>query len=205
MNPIPILVTQNVTVAEHGERRDALDHRWAHFLTICGLLPVLVPNHPESARRLRGAFPDAGLLLTGGNDLVPYGGGAPERDATEVLLLTASLNRRTPILGVCRGMQVLQHYYGVALSRVPGHVAVEHPIAFRGTQRVVNSFHHWAAYNSLGPLEVWGRAADGVVEAVGSRELRLAGIMWHPERMPVPDGRDMALFRNHLAGAACAR
>jgi putative glutamine amidotransferase len=205
MNATPILITQNVTVGEHGERRDALDHRWAHFLAICGLLPVPVPNHPEAARGLRATFPDAGLLLTGGNDLVPYGGSAPERDATERLLLTASLNRRTPILGVCRGMQLLQHYYGVALTRVPGHVAVEHEITVRGAPRVVNSYHRWAAHHCVAPLEIWGSAADGVVEAIGSRELRLAGIMWHPERTAIPDARDTTLFRNHFAGAACAR
>ena len=48
------------------------------------------------------------MVLTGGNDLAALGGDAPERDATENALLDAAESRRLPVIGVCRGMQVIQ-------------------------------------------------------------------------------------------------
>ncbi|WP_433194508.1 gamma-glutamyl-gamma-aminobutyrate hydrolase family protein [Nocardia sp. CA-107356] len=203
---IPVLTTQMVTIDEQrGERRDTLDHRWTEFLTRCGLVPIAVPNHPEAAAHLLTAIPTAGVLLTGGNDLSAYGGTAPERDATERLLVTEALRRHRGVLGVCRGMQMLQHHFGVSLARVPKHAGVDHEIEFLGKARIVNSYHRWAARDSADPLDVWARAADGVVESVGSHELRVAGIMWHPERVTVPDPHDIALFRDLFASVPCAR
>jgi N5-(cytidine 5'-diphosphoramidyl)-L-glutamine hydrolase len=201
----PVLVTQNVVVDDaRRERRDALDQAWAGFLAGCGLLAIPVPNH-QSALAMIASADIAGLLLTGGNDLAVYGGPAPERDAVEEGMVSGALERRLPVLGVCRGMQVLQHRFGVGLDLVGGHVACEHPIAGDDGPRVVNSFHRWAARTSCGPLRVTARAADGVVEAVAAPELRLLGIMWHPERTRVADPLDVALFRQHFASTPCAR
>ncbi|MEV4237150.1 gamma-glutamyl-gamma-aminobutyrate hydrolase family protein [Nocardia sp. NPDC049737] len=203
---IPVLTTQMVTVDERrGERRDTLDHRWAEFLIACGLVPIAVPNNPTAAGHLLITVPTAGVLLTGGNDLTAYGGTAPERDATERLLLTSALRQHRSVLGVCRGMQMLQHHFGVSLARVSQHAGVDHDIDVQGTPRRVNSYHRWAACDSAEPLDVWARAADGVVESVGSHELRVAGIMWHPERVTVPDPHDIALFCDLFASAPCAR
>lgn len=81
---IPIAVSQRVDChPDRGERRDALDQRWPHFLAACGLLPVVLPNRPELGVPLLDRTAPAGLLLTGGNDLAVMGGDAPERDETE--------------------------------------------------------------------------------------------------------------------------
>jgi len=202
----PILISQNVTEdPQSGERRDSLDHRWSTFLAMCGLLPVPVPNHCATARQLLTTVPAAGVLLSGGVDLAAYGGHAPERDEVEELLITWALHRQIPILGVCRGMQMLLHHYNADLVRVQDHTAVEHDIDVDGTRRTVNSYHQWAVRECPAPLQVRARAQDGVVEAVDSRELRLAGIMWHPERVTEPTGPDLTLFRNHFTSASCAR
>ncbi|MGI5155433.1 gamma-glutamyl-gamma-aminobutyrate hydrolase family protein [Microbispora sp. CA-102843] len=201
----PVLVTMNVVVdAARHERRDTLDQAWADFLAACDLLPVPVPNRPAAVEliELAGA---GGVLLTGGNDLAAYGGTAPERDAAEEALVAAALERRLPVLGVCRGMQLLLHRFGAGLEPVDGHVSTEHTIETDEGPRIVNSFHRWAARESAGPLRVTARAADGVIEAVAAPELRLTGIMWHPERRAVADARDTALFHETFAGGQCAR
>jgi gamma-glutamyl-gamma-aminobutyrate hydrolase PuuD len=201
----PVLVTQNVIVDDaRRERRDTLDQAWTDFLVGCGLLPVPVPNHIAAMALITVAHV-GGVLMTGGNDLAAYGGAAPERDAIEERLVDAALKRGLPVLGVCRGMQFLLHRFGAELERVDGHVATEHSIDTDGGPRIVNSFHRWGARSSSGPLKVMARAADGVVEAVAAPELRLAGIMWHPERAAVADARDVAMFRDHFGGAACVR
>jgi len=187
---IPVAVTQRVVLdPAHGERRDALDQRWAPFLAACGLLPVPVPNEPELAVALAGRAGAAGVLLTGGNDI----GTAPERDETERRLVAWAEARGLPVLGVCRGMQMLLSLAGVPLEPVGGHVGVRHAIRLGGEPVEVNSYHGLGARAVAGELEAWGVAGDGVVEAVRHRGRPTVGIMWHPEREAPFRGIDIDL------------
>jgi len=136
-----------------------------------------------------------GLVLTGGNDLAALGGDAPERDAVENALLDLAERRRLPALGVCRGMQVIQQRYGIPLRRVEGHVAQRQVIQIEGERKEVNSFHHFAAFDSRPPLEVWAVADDGVVKAIRHSAEPIMGIMWHPERSTPFSPADVVLFR----------
>jgi gamma-glutamyl-gamma-aminobutyrate hydrolase PuuD len=191
-----IVITQRVAVIPHyGERRDCLDQAWARFAGECGLLPLAMPNVPAVALSLFQNAEVAGLLLTGGNDLVSLGGDAPERDVTENALMDAAESRRIPILGVCRGMQVIQQRHSVPLVRVEGHVTPSQIIQINSEPMEVNSYHHFAAHESRPPLEVWAVAADGVVKAVRHSSRPITGIMWHPERNTPFSGSDIALFR----------
>ncbi len=191
-----VVVTQRVSVAAgHGERRDCLDQGWPRFLAGCGLLPRPVPNVPEVALALCGADDIAGLLLTGGNDLVSVGGDAPERDEVEEMLLQSAEQRGLPVLGVCRGMQLIQQHWGVPLRRVAGHVTKHQTIRIEGQPAAVNSYHCFAAFESKPPLEIWAVADDGVIKAVRHSSRTIVGIMWHPERNAPPAATDVALFR----------
>ena len=202
-----IAVSQRVDIhPERDERRDALDQSWPRFLEACGFVAVPVPNRPELARRLLHHAAIAGIVLTGGNDLVAYGGNAPERDETEGLLIEEAAVRGLPVVGVCRGMQFLQHSYGVRLRHVDGHVAPRHPIVLTGESVEVNSYHSWGTHETVPGLEVLARADDGVVEAVADKSGCRFGMMWHPERVREPAARDIALFRQWLGsrkGRAC--
>jgi gamma-glutamyl-gamma-aminobutyrate hydrolase PuuD len=192
-----IAITQRVAVVPgYGERRDCLDQAWPRFLAACGLLPVIVPNIPELALALCAEDEVDGLVLTGGNDLVSLGGDAPERDATENALVDMAEAKGLPVLGVCRGMQVLQQRSGVRLTRVEGHVLQRQVIDVEGTPVEVNSYHGFGARESQPPLEVWAVAEDGVVKAVRHSTRRSIGIMWHPERRQPFAAADMALFRD---------
>lgn len=193
-----IAVTQRVTVVpEYGERRDAADQAWTRFLDLCGLTPVFVPNVRAVAERLVTALPVRGLLLTGGNDLSEYGGDAPERDDTERGLIDLALRRQLPVVGVCRGMQVLQTRCGVPLARVEDHVTAEHPIIVNdAVPDQVNSYHRWGSTLPGDDFTVWARAADGVVEGIRHNSAPMVGLMWHPERCQQPRSSDITLFRS---------
>ncbi len=196
-----IAITQRVVVdSVTGERRDALDQCWTTFLQACGLTPLLIPNHVDTARQLMQLEGVAGVLLTGGNDLAAYGGDAPERDATEREMIDFAGRLQRPVLGVCRGMQVLQHAAGVKLERVAGHVRVRHSLSLAGETTCVNSFHNWGATTTVPGLEIVARAADGVVEAVIDRQRQQAGVMWHPEREAPFDPRDIRIVQQFLGG-----
>jgi putative glutamine amidotransferase len=191
-----VAITQRVSVVPaYGERRDCLDQAWTKFLAACGLLPVLLPNVTEAALALCEGAGIGGLVLTGGNDLAALGGDAPERDAVENALLDLAERRRLPALGVCRGMQVIQQRYGIPLRRVEGHVAQRQVIQIEGERKEVNSFHHFAAFDSRPPLEVWAVADDGVVKAIRHSAEPIMGIMWHPERSTPFSPADVVLFR----------
>ena len=87
------------------------------------MLPIAVPNDPETAVAICRQAGAQGVLFTGGNDLVSLGGDAPERDATETRLLAFADAANLPAIGVCRGMQLVQAHFGVPLRPVDGHVA----------------------------------------------------------------------------------
>lgn len=194
-----ILVTQRVDeIGDYAERRDALDQRWVELILQAGLQPVLVPN----SRRWLDAFLARegfeGLLLTGGNSLVGCGGTAPERDEVEKQLLHFALEHNVPVLGVCRGMQVIMDHYGAELVPVKGHVAAEKVIDIDGKATVVNSYHDWGSTAAPKELEAWARTTDGVIKAVRHRSLPVCGIMWHPERLSPFRDDDIALLQSVL-------
>jgi putative glutamine amidotransferase len=195
-----VAITQRVSVVPaYGERRDCLDQAWTRFLSACGLLPVLLPNVAEAALGLCQQAGITGLVLTGGNDLAGLGGDAPERDAVENALLDSAERRGLPVLGVCRGMQMIQQRFAIPLRRVEGHVAQHMVIRIDGEPREVNSYHNFAALDSRPPLDVWAVAADGVVKAIRHSALPITGIMWHPERSAPFSSADVALFRQVFA------
>ncbi len=200
-----IAVTQRVDLVEsYDERRDAIDQRWTDFLLTLDLLPVFIPNDLAYAKRLTRDFPPDGVLFTGGNSLCRYGGRAPERDEMEHFLLKWSMGREIPVLGVCRGMQVIQDYHGIPLEPVSGHVATRHPLQSTGEGRLapvmnqmsdVNAYHELGANTTTGDLITVAKAPDGVVMAVEHKTKPVFGVMWHPEREEPFRKEDQGLFR----------
>jgi N5-(cytidine 5'-diphosphoramidyl)-L-glutamine hydrolase len=192
-----IAVTQRVEIVPgYGERRDALDQRWTDFLRQAGLSPLLIPNNVASLPGMLEELPLSGVLLTGGGDLAQYGGQMPERDAVESALIRFAIERDLPLLGVCRGMQAVQHHFGVPLEPVSGHVAKEQTVIVEGRPQAVNSYHNFGARTTMPDLEVWGVAEDGVIEAVRHRRHAILGVMWHPERLSPFRAADIEMFRN---------
>jgi gamma-glutamyl-gamma-aminobutyrate hydrolase PuuD len=192
-----VAITQRVAIEpSHGERRDCLDQAWSRFLLACELCPVPTPNNEAAARALCARVEIGGILLTGGNDLVAYGGDAPERDQTECALLDFAEQHDIPVIGVCRGMQMIQHRFGVKLQPVEGHVTPRQRVHINGRLEEVNSYHNFAAFRTCPELQPWAFAEDGAIEGLRTADDRLVGIMWHPERMPAVAAADVALFRS---------
>lgn len=197
---IRIGITQRATGPDaFGERRTALDMRWPTFLARCGLAAVPLPNDPGLAVSLAEAVPLAGLVLSGGEDLAAYGGSAPERDATERALLAWALHGGLPVLGVCRGMQLIADHFGAELCQVAGHVAARHQVQVGQVSRMVTCYHRWAARELPDALVATARRGE-VVEALRLRTANVHAIMWHPEREERPNEADLALFRSVFGG-----
>lgn len=189
-----ILVSQRVEIIKnYDERRDCLDQRWCGFLLRCGLLPVPVMNCGQDMEALYDLAAPAGILLTGGNDLTAYGGDAPERDETECSLIELGIKHDIPVMGVCRGMQMIADHFGGKLRAVSGHVARRHMLS--GIMvREVNSYHNLAVAEVPENFEVLARTEDGVVEAIRHTHRRVMAVMWHPERETPYQAGDITLF-----------
>ncbi|WP_448567960.1 gamma-glutamyl-gamma-aminobutyrate hydrolase family protein [Thalassotalea ganghwensis] len=194
MKLIGITPRVEINKAYH-ERRDALDQQWFNFLYQCGYLVMVLPNAPAMIGEYLKHVPIHGIILSGGNSLTCYGGDAPERDSTDAFLIEYAIEKHLPVLGVCRGMQSILHYFGSQHSSVTGHVTKTMTINIDGERRSVNSYHNLGCYDAAPPLVVDGKANDGVIKAIHHPDLAIHGIMWHPERNQPFEQQDIELIK----------
>ena len=184
-----VFFTQRVEVIEsYGERRDCADQRISEFISACGFVPVPIPNNVAIIRQALDIEKDliSGIVLTGGNSIVKYGGNAPERDETDRFLIKYALDNNVPLYGFCRGMQSILDYFGNELVNVEGHVATRHVISGVGKSIEVNSYHNQACIRlEDDSLNVEMSADDGVIEMIKHKSKPILGTMWHPEREKV--------------------
>ncbi|UFS72435.1 gamma-glutamyl-gamma-aminobutyrate hydrolase family protein [Geomonas sp. RF6] len=201
-----IALTQRlVEVAEYPETRDALDLRWGPLCHELGVLPVILPTGYDFLPYFEKIGID-GVVLTGGNDLSCCSGSplSARRDDFEKRLLACAIERGVPVVGICRGMQLIGDYFGASLQRVAGHtggarhgLTVDEESRYGGLLRElgpVNSYHSYALTDVPEPLLVVARSEDGVVEAVQHRELPVFGQMWHSEREGAAQPAELALL-----------
>lgn len=185
-------ITQRVVEHEgYKERRDALAQDWARFLFAAGIVYVPLPNNENMARELLQRLPFQGFILSGGNDI----GDAKERDATEQAVLEYSVSSKSPVVGVCRGMQMMNYFEGGILEKINGHIGTRHDLVYRGQSVNVNSYHALGFTDPSKAFDVTARAQDGVTEAMTHKKYNWHGIMWHPEREHVAQAIDVALFK----------
>ncbi|NCB31745.1 MAG: gamma-glutamyl-gamma-aminobutyrate hydrolase family protein [Clostridia bacterium] len=185
-----------------------------------------------------------GLLLAGGNDISPalfdqapvegLGDVNPLRDQAEMRLLNWAIAHLLPVLGICRGVQMMNVALGGTLyqdlpsqyrtpndcppmqhvQRQPGQYT-SHTVCIDessplgqmiGRKEIwVNSFHHQAAQNVKQPAHACAWAPDGVIESIYLPDHPFfVGVQWHPERMFATDEPSKALF-DGLIAAACTR
>jgi gamma-glutamyl-gamma-aminobutyrate hydrolase PuuD len=209
--------------------------RWSYWDTEAALIPndyvraveeaggrpLLVPPSEVGVEETLDAV--QGLVFSGGSDLDPEHYGAdthpetfgvhPERDRAELELLKAALDRDMPVLGICRGIQVLNVARGGGLHQhlpeIVGHeghkhnppgVYIDHEVEIEpetrlaeilGARHAVKSHHH-QGLDAVGKgLRIAAHAEDGSIEAVEDPSQRFAlGVLWHPEA-----GDDVKLFR----------
>jgi putative glutamine amidotransferase len=216
-----------------------MNQTYIRVLENLGALPVMIPLQ-MSEQTLQGIFQRLdGMFLPGGEDLDPsaYGQerhpqlGAPdkERDRTELLLAHWALAEGMPLLGVCRGIQVINVVCGGTLYQdlhsqrpdlakhdyfPPSHerYRVSHQVIIEpdsrlaralGSQHEVNSMHHQGIADLGAGLRVVARAEDGLAEAVEMPTLPfVVGVQWHPEELAKTDQHSSSLFAEFLRAAA---
>lgn len=214
-------------------------------ITEAGGTPVMLPltEDPDVIRQLV-ALCD-GFLVTGGQDVAPemYGETAspeylamnpelsPELDRMEALLIPEIIATDTPMLGICRGVQILNAVLGGTMwhdlpTELPSDVEHHMPnppydllghevdlvpgtpladlmeASGEGRRIAVNSYHHQAVREVADELAVMAKADDGVIEALYRPESRFCwGVQWHPEFLHKVDARSRMIFKAFVDAA----
>jgi putative glutamine amidotransferase len=154
-----------------------------------------------------------GLIFSGGNSLTQFENKSLKskklsetRDQFEFKLLKIAIKVQCPILGVCRGMQLINTYFNGSGTKVNGHISTRHAIFETTNQKIklnhddVNSFHNDAIpFDGLGSdLLPLAKDADGNIEALYHNRYKILGIMWHPEREKPVKKADLDLMQRHF-------
>lgn len=194
-----VAISQRVDrIDNYGETRDALDEQWHKLFWKMNAALIPIPNFAESLPSILGSLRPEAIVLSGGNNPVPYGGTAPQRDQVDMMLIEYAVRHSVPLLGVCRGMQSIALYFGCSLKRVEGHVATKHEVIGE-VKRVVNSYHSYAIDRPSEEIGVTAQTKSGDIEAIQHRHYRVCGIMWHPERVDGFNTDDISLMAKKLA------
>ena len=224
------------TLLDPHTELEALNPSYIRGVRRAGGVPLIVP-HPDPDE-LEAVLPlvDA-VVITGGQDMDPsvYGaendssrGVIRESDDADVALFSAAVSAGLPILGICRGIQVVNVAMGgdllqeVQVEGDPNHptyaemtapMTHRHPVEVEADSRLshiygsrsisVNSLHHQAVGRVADGLRTVATSPDGVIEAVESEELQLLAVQWHPELLDPADGAP--LFTDLVARASQAR
>lgn len=204
-------ITQRVDlIADYEETRDSLDQRWSELIEFLGAKALPIPNKIKDINLWLDEMRCDGFILSGGNDLSSLSNSKNisfERDKTEFALLQYANDQSIPVLGVCRGFQIMNVFFGGKLKQISGHVAKPHVIKFcldksdNWSSRKVNSFHEWGiSKNNLAKdLVACAYDENAYVEAAIHKKLNWLGMMWHPERNEIFEELDLDIIKKLFA------
>lgn len=204
-----IAISQRNDENKHGVRIDSLENSYINYFEKLSVRFLVIPNSSEDISYYFENFPISAVILSGGGDLDPklYGGKRDSniaiseiRDKTEKKMLELAIEKKLPVLGICRGMQFINVFFDGKLinyikdniSEKIKHVRANHLVRITdkktaklvGEEFEVNSYNNHGVTSDTLSKELNGFAVceDGVIEGIYHPSLPIAGIQWHPER-----------------------
>lgn len=201
-----LVLSQKVIMDRHGQANDSLEQAIGLFFRRLGANIFPVPNSLADAGFWMTQIPFDALILSGGGDITPHAhengdkvtfNNSFDRDRVEFALLKIALDKRKPIIGICRGMHQLNYYFGgkitanVHSSTAERKLGVPHLVSYVNSNRpfvgsfTVNHFHNHGITESQvsSEMEILIMDTDtGVVEAINNHKHSILGVQWHPER-----------------------
>ncbi|MEG0687418.1 MAG: gamma-glutamyl-gamma-aminobutyrate hydrolase family protein [Hungatella sp.] len=215
---------------------------YLHAIAKAGAIPVLLPLEAAKEDLVQLVDTFDGFIFTGGPDIHPFyfgeetqgscGNASEARDTLELALLPLVMAAGKPILGICRGLQLINvalggtlyqdlpsqfkedvptaHTQPFAYTLPAHHVTVAEGTLLAGiaaaSEISVNSIHHQAIKDLAPGLTASGYAPNGLIEAAEKSDYPyLLGVQWHPEYLRDKDACSARLFQSFLDHCAAAR
>ena len=179
-------------IEKYAEKRDCISHDWINFLQKIDCIPILIPNNLHNVENYITDLNLDAIILSGGDNI----GDFPDRDQTEKNLIQFGIKNNIPVFGVCRGMQIINHFFDGTITKNSSNNHVGEPPEIKilsdklstklNSQLIkVNSFHNNIIMDeNIGKnLAVFARTVnDNTIEGIFHNEYKILGVMWHPER-----------------------
>ena len=200
-----IAITQRLIVhKDYPEIREALDINWSLLLFQIGFLPIAIPYEIDFRQYFENNKID-GILLTGGNDLskISPNSLSKKRDKLEKEIIQFGIENKTPIFGVCRGLQIIADYFGSDLVKVENNVGIRHNLQVNKKSKYfnylknleeVNSYHNYAVKNIADNLLISATDNNNIIKAIEHKHHKIFAQMWHSEREHPFIKNEMALI-----------
>lgn len=211
-----------------GYKRSYVNNDYVQSVIKAGAIPYIIPmNNDEDVIKLQLSLVD-GLILSGGHDVNPllYGEEPhkllsdiyPERDDFDLSLVKIATKLNMPILGICRGHQILnvanggtlyqdlslqentyiKHNQGKLPSQGTHTVNIDRDsilCSILGDTAIVNSFHHLGIHEVGKNFKAVAHSKDGVIEAIERQNPFALGVQWHPEMMSINNKNMLNIFK----------
>ena len=163
-----------------SEVRAGVDQNLIKWVFSLNLFPILLPNINLLNNYLRlKNFNIFGIILSGGNDIEKKS----SRYKLEKKLVNLSRKKNIPILGICHGLQFLNHIEGGTLKKIKNHVNQKHEIYSNNNfPKEVNSYHDYGIKKLGKNFKIIAQTFDNEIEAIEHKKFPWLGLMWHPER-----------------------
>ena len=184
---VKIGITSNIKEYYKGYI-DFLDHYWIDYFGKKKSDYNLIPNNIYLSEKILKKINL--LILTGGNDIISNKKESLTRNKIEKNLIKKAIKKKIPILGICRGAQLLNISFGGKIKKVRNHMRTRHNIYIEKNDIIkkkilnVNSFHNFGIEkNNLS--KKFDRIAfdkEKNIEMFISKKNKIIGVMWHPER-----------------------
>ena len=229
VKPPVIGISGDILKLENGIVKSFTNEYYVNSVSNAGGVPIIIPIS-ENDKALAGQIELLdGLILTGGADINPtlYGEShnkalgmiSPRKDKFETKLLKAAIEKKIPVLGICRGMQFINVYFGGTLyqdipsqtdsklkhSQSSNYDLATHYVdiekntwlySILGSKTFVNSFHHQSVKDLAPDFIITAKAKDGIIEGIEKKSGSFcAAVQWHPESMEKTDKDTKKLFK----------
>lgn len=212
-----------------GYKRSYVNNDYVQAVLLGGGVPLIIPVSTDEEvieAQLRNVD---GIILSGGEDVNPLlfgeepnefiGETMNERDTFDLTLIKYAIKMKKPILGICRGCQILNvalggdlyqdcsqaENYKVSHIQKCNTTQGSHTIDIEkesylysifGEKEIVNSYHHMSIKNMADEFKVVAKSKDGIIEAIESNnELFILGVQWHPEMMASTNEKMLEIFK----------
>lgn len=200
-----------------GYRRSYVNDDYIDSIIRNGGIPYIIPFNEDEEVVKEQLLNVQGLILSGGHDVDPHNYGEepkqklgdiwPQRDKFDMQLLKLAEENKIPVLGICRGAQIINVYHGGTLyqdlsyrkEKTLKHNQNQTPTLLTHTVKTVagtkiakllgreemqtNSFHHQLIKDVAQNFKVSAHCVDGVVEAIENEDATVIAVQWHPEML----------------------